>query len=66
MQEGIVEFYNKAKGFGMIKSSETGHGIFVYSSGLIDEIREADRVKYDTKVGKKGLNAINVFINLNI
>lgn len=60
MQEGIVKFFNVTKGFGFIKSSETGEDIFVHSTGLIDEINEDDKVKFDTEQGKKGLNAINV------
>ncbi len=60
MQEGTVKFFNNSKGFGFIKSSETGEDIFVHSSGLTDDIREDDKVQYDTEQGKKGLNAINV------
>lgn len=60
MQEGTVKFFDNTKGFGFIKSSETGEDIFVHNSGLTDEIREDDRVKYDTEQGRKGLNAINV------
>jgi CspA family cold shock protein len=60
MQEGTVKFFDNTKGFGFIKSSQTGEDIFVHNSGLTDEIREDDRVKYDTEQGRKGLNAINV------
>ncbi|CAL2095458.1 cold-shock protein [Tenacibaculum sp. 190524A02b] len=59
MQEGTVKFFNESKGFGFITSS-TGEDIFVHNSGLIDEIRENDKVKYQTERGKKGLNAVNV------
>lgn len=62
MQEGTVKFFNNSKGFGFIKSSDTGEDIFVHNSGLIDDIRENDRVKYQTERGKKGLNAVNVEI----
>lgn len=60
MQEGTVKFFNNSKGFGFIKSDETGEEIFVHNSGLIDDIREDDKVQYRTEQGKKGLNAINV------
>ena len=33
---------------------------FVHVSGLIDEIKENDRVEFDVQNGKKGLNAVNV------
>lgn len=61
MNKGIVKFFNEAKGFGFIKG-EDGEEIFVHVSGLIDEIRENDEVRYDTQNGKKGLNAVNVKI----
>ncbi|MCK8522987.1 cold-shock protein [Aquimarina sp. D1M17] len=60
MQEGKVKFFNNSKGFGFITSSESGEDIFVHNSGLIDEIREDDKVKYDIEQGRKGLNAVNV------
>lgn len=60
MKEGTVKFFNNSKGFGFIKSDETGEDIFVHVSGLIDEIREDDKVKYETEMGRKGLNAVNV------
>ncbi len=59
MQEGLVKFFNDTKGFGFIKP-EAGEDIFVHVSGLIDEVRENDRVSFDVQDGKKGLNAINV------
>jgi CspA family cold shock protein len=62
MQEGTVKFFNDSKGFGFITATETGNDIFVHSSGLIDNIREDDKVQYTTEQGRKGLNAVNVEI----
>ena len=59
MKTGVVKFFNEAKGFGFIKE-ESGEEIFVHVSGLKEEIRENDNVKFDVQEGKKGLNAINV------
>ena len=59
MQEGLVKFFNEGKGFGFIKP-ENGEDIFVHVSGLIDQVRENDRVSFDVQDGRKGLNAINV------
>lgn len=58
--EGTVKFFNETKGFGFIVPGNGDSEIFVHSSGLINNIRENDRVKYDVERGKKGLNAVNV------
>lgn len=58
--QGTVKFFNNTKGFGFIKPSDGGEDIFVHSSGLVDEIRENDEVKFDVERGKKGMNAVNV------
>ncbi|WMJ73879.1 cold shock domain-containing protein [Cytophagaceae bacterium ABcell3] len=60
MQTGTVKFFNESKGFGFIKPSESGDDIFVHASGLIDQIRENDKVQFEVERGKKGLNAVNV------
>ena len=60
MKEGTVKFFNRSKGFGFIKPSDSSEDIFVHQSGLIDEINENDKVKFDVEQGKKGLNAVNV------
>ncbi|MBF0598110.1 cold-shock protein [Faecalibacter rhinopitheci] len=58
MQEGTVKFFNVTKGFGFI--SNGNEDIFVHTTGLIDEIRENDRVTFDIERGQKGLYAVNV------
>jgi cold shock protein len=60
MKEGTVKFFNNTKGFGFIKPSDSNEDIFVHETGLIDEIRENDKVEFEVERGKKGLNAINV------
>ena len=62
MQEGTVKFFNETKGFGFINDSESGKDVFVHLSGLIDKIRENDRVTYEVEESPKGLNAVNVRI----
>lgn len=58
--KGTVKFFNESKGFGFIKPDDSSEDIFVHSTGLIDEIRENDKVEYDSERGKKGMNAVNV------
>ena len=60
MQEGTVKFFNETKGFGFITPSTGGQDVFVHVSGLVDEIRENDKVSYEVQNGQKGLNAVNV------
>ena len=59
MNEGTVKFFNTTKGFGFIKGDD-GQEVFVHVTGLKDEIQENDIVSYDTEVGNRGVNAINV------
>ena len=58
--QGTVKFFNSEKGFGFIKHDDSNKETFVHVSGLIDEIKENDRVEFDVQNGKKGLNAVNV------
>ncbi len=60
MKEGIVKFFNETKGFGFIKDVETEEEFFVHVSGLVDRIKEDDKVTFEVTEGKKGLNAIDV------
>lgn len=60
MNEGIVKFFNNTKGFGFIQPADQSEDVFVHETGLIDNIRENDRVKYDLANGRKGMNAVNV------
>ncbi|UBM58710.1 cold-shock protein [Marinilongibacter aquaticus] len=62
MKEGTVKFFNSQKGFGFIKPSDSDKDVFVHESGLIDEIRENDKVEYEVEQGKKGPNAFNVSV----
>ncbi|HYG40008.1 MAG TPA: cold shock domain-containing protein [Cytophagales bacterium] len=61
-QQGTVKFFNNSKGFGFIKHDDSDEETFVHVSGLVDEIKENDRVKFEVVRGKKGLNAVNVEI----
>lgn len=60
MLTGTVKFYNDAKGFGFIVDDESQNEVFVHATGLVDKVAQNDKVTYDVKDGKKGLNAINV------
>jgi len=60
MSTGTVKFFNDSRGYGFITEEGSNKDHFVHTSGLIDEIREGDKVEFDLEEGKKGLNAVNV------
>ncbi|MBX2889599.1 MAG: cold shock domain-containing protein [Saprospiraceae bacterium] len=62
MFKGTVKFFNESKGFGFIVDNASGQEVFVHATGLVDKIREGDTVTFETKQGKKGMNAVNVQI----
>ena len=60
MKKGTVKFFNDEKGFGFIKDEESDKDVFVHKTGLIDRIRENDKVEFEVEQGQKGLNAVQV------
>ena len=52
IMQGVVKFFNEAKGFGFITQSDTKADIFVHVSGLIDELRENDEGTVEVEKGK--------------
>ncbi|TAE21345.1 MAG: cold-shock protein [Cytophagales bacterium] len=60
MQTGTVKFFNESKGFGFISPEGGQADIFVHVSGLVHQIRENDKVKFNVTEGKRGLNAVDV------
>ena len=60
MKTGTVKFFNVSKGFGFITVDGSNAELFVHVTGLVDQIRDGDKVTFDEQEGKKGLNAVNV------
>ncbi len=60
MESGKIKFFNATKGFGFIVKDETNEEIFVHQSGLIDQVKQNDKVTFDIVDGRKGKNAVNV------
>jgi CspA family cold shock protein len=62
-EQGIVKWYNDAKGYGFIMR-ERGADVFVHHASIIAEgfrtLSEGDRVSFDVVEGPKGLTAKNV------
>ncbi|MCK4346221.1 MAG: cold shock domain-containing protein [Bacteroidales bacterium] len=60
IRKGRVEFFNDSKGYGFIKDLETQEKYFVHFNGLMEEIKENDKVTFELKRGMKGMNAVRV------
>lgn len=65
MASGAVRFFNSAKGWGFV-TSDSGPDVFVHirdirKSGL-DELREGQRVTFETAPGRDGkaMKAVNI------
>lgn len=59
-RRGIVTFFNESKGFGFIKDLDNQQSIFVHANGLLDKIRENNRVTFLIENGSRGPMATNV------
>ena len=60
MKTGIVKFFNETKGFGFITPDEGGKDVFVHKNNLRSQIRDNDRVQFETEMTPKGVSAIDV------
>jgi CspA family cold shock protein len=59
-ETGTVKFFNEAKGFGFLKNAQN-KDFFVHASSLNSgTLNEGQRVEFDTREGKKGMEAFNV------
>jgi cold shock CspA family protein len=59
-RKGTVTFFNDSKGYGFIKDLETQESIFVHVNGLIDPIKDNNKVTFEVEMGHKGPNAVRV------
>jgi cold shock CspA family protein len=57
---GRVDFLNDAKGFGFIRELETQEKYFVHVNGLLEAVKENDKVSFELEKGMKGMNAVKV------
>ncbi|HET6246022.1 MAG: cold shock domain-containing protein [Bacteroidetes bacterium] len=60
VRNGVVTHFNDSKGYGFIKDLKTQESVFVHVNGLIDEVKENDKVTFEVKLEKKGLTAVAV------
>ena len=60
IRNGIVTFFNDSKGYGFIRDLQSQESIFVHVNGITEQIKEGDKVTFETEQGQKGLNAVKV------
>jgi cold shock CspA family protein len=60
IRNGVVTFFNEAKGFGFIKDLITQESVFIHVNQLSEPIKENDKVTFEVEMGHRGSSAINV------
>jgi CspA family cold shock protein len=64
MTQGVVKWFNDAKGFGFISVDDGSKDVFVHHTGIQGEghrsLTEGQRVEFDIVQGQKGPAAENV------
>ena len=59
-RNGVVTFFNDAKGFGFIKDALTQESVFIHINQLSEPIKEHDKVSFEIEMGPRGASAANV------
>lgn len=59
-KEGVVNYYNRVKGFGFINEKTTGERVFFHINDLLSSIDESDKVKFKVINTHKGLSAVEI------
>ncbi|MBD2859250.1 cold shock domain-containing protein CspD [Spongiibacter sp. KMU-158] len=64
MQNGVVKWFNNAKGYGFILSEEKGEDVFAHYSAITMEgyktLKAGQPVRFDAEQGPKGIHAVNI------
>jgi cold shock protein len=69
MQNGVVKWFNNAKGYGFILDANDGEEVFAHYSAITMEgyktLKAGQSVRFDAEVGPKGLHATNIMADEN-
>lgn len=60
VRQGVVAFFNEAKGFGFINDATSGERVFVHVNQLTEAISENDKVTFEVQRNDRGFSAINI------
>ena len=64
MQRGKVKWFNSAKGYGFLNTSDEARDIFIHYSSILMEgyktLKEGEEVEFELEEGPKGPTAVNV------
>ena len=59
-RSGVVNFFDKSKGFGFINDVQSNERIFFHINNLLEAINENDKVEFLVEKSPRGPNAIQV------
>ena len=61
-RKGNISFFNEEKGYGFIRDEKSQESIFFHVNNVTGQVKERDKVSFETEKGPKGLNAIKVML----
>lgn len=59
-RNGVVSFFNKAKGFGFINDLQTNERIFFHVKDILEPLEESYKVQFLVERSPRGWNAVQV------
>jgi cold shock CspA family protein len=60
IRQGVVKFFEKDKGYGFIKDSQTQEEYFFHYSAASFPIAQSQAVSFEIEQGPRGLNAVRI------
>jgi cold shock CspA family protein len=63
IRKGVISFFNESKGYGFIKDLKNQASVFVHINGLLEQVKENDKVTFEIEMTHKGASATKVQID---
>ncbi len=63
LRKGVISFFNESKGYGFIKDLKNQASVFVHINGLLEQVKENDKVTFEIEMTHKGASATKVQID---